>query len=127
MHDTQNNPCAANICVSDTEPHLRTWYPDEVICTVRPMTKWIKKQRKIQKLFLAGKIERDRYFTMRILEDMYAVRKPEGINPERPVEEVAEAFTTPVKTVNQTIAPTKSYKESFRQLQVSNPLFSGGL
>lgn len=127
MHDTTNKPCEANICTNDEEPYLRTWFPDEVICTARPQTSWIKKQRKIQKLYQAGKIERDRYFTLRMLEEMQAVRRPEGISSERPVEEVAEAFTMLVKTVFQDITPVKRQYESLREIKDRNPLFSGGL
>ncbi len=66
--------CPGNICVTDPENYLRNWFPDEALCVYRPRPKWLKVQKKIQKLYLQGKMTLDKYFTLNDLEKIHAVR-----------------------------------------------------
>lgn len=75
--------CSGNICVTDPENHLTTWFPDEAICTYKPLTKWQKNQIRTQKLFRQGKVSADLYFTKDMLEQMVRVRRPIGKDPDK--------------------------------------------
>lgn len=104
--------CPGNICVKDPENHLRNWYPGEPLCTYTPRPKWIRKQFKINKLFLAGKISDDKYFTLNDLISIYAVRS--GIegkhNPNNaPPKHVKLALKVPYPVRSRTASTPKSY------------------
>lgn len=75
--------CSAPLC--PLEPLTDSqWFPDEDICHSRVITKtsWIKTQRKIQRLFLKGRIDSETCFTIPALGEIKAVRHPKGIRPE---------------------------------------------
>ena len=74
--------CSAPICPLDPNRHKAIWYPDEEICKNREMAKqfrFVKTQRKIQK----RAVNRDTYYTLRMLEEITGVRKEtKGLSPE---------------------------------------------
>lgn len=76
--------CSANLC-QEWEGESLTWYPDEDICTLKPYEHYQKIQRRIQKLYLAGKIDAETYYTRAELEDKQSVRVGiTGHNPNMP-------------------------------------------
>lgn len=113
-HDTTSSACEGNICVNDLDNSLRIWFPDEFICSYRPQTKWIKNQKKIQKLCKAGKISNDKYFTLAMLERMKVIRAGiTGIDPQIPLKGFRSA---PAKR-NQIDSSTKRYQSSSRDIE----------
>ncbi|WP_022671350.1 hypothetical protein [Hippea alviniae] len=76
------NTCSASICPLNPNRHKAVWYPDEEICKNREMVKrfrFIRVQRKIQK----RAVNRDTYYTLRMLEEITGVRKEtKGLSPE---------------------------------------------
>lgn len=83
IHDYMN--CQSNICQTDPENYLRTWYPDEEICIASPRERWQKVQAKIHRLYLRGKLKYlETYFFKKDLEKIQRVTKSViGRNPER--------------------------------------------
>lgn len=78
--------CDAPICVKDPnyQNNSWSWFPDEAICKAQPWTHVQKVQKKIQKLFNAGKINNRRYFTPEMLKKIYSVREGiKGLNPDK--------------------------------------------
>lgn len=64
--------CAAPLCPMDLNLGICTWFPNEPICRLRRGPGWVRKQRNIAKL---PGIERDRYFTLRMLNSIKQIRK----------------------------------------------------
>jgi len=98
--------CSAPICpfdptLPDNLDHW-CWYPDELICGKQPHTHIQKIQKRIQKLFHAGKISNTRYFSVRMLQDIQRVAGGiKGENPNRrhdtsgkPIVKKKKAFNT---------------------------------
>lgn len=88
MKEPHSNRCSAPICPFDAtlNDNLDTWcwYPSESVCQKGPRTHIQKVQKRIQKLYLAGKIYNKRYFTSRMLRNIKVVKSGiEGINPNR--------------------------------------------
>jgi hypothetical protein len=75
--------CSAPLCPVSPSLDKSIWYPDEAICQrrksldfIRP--KWVRTQRKVSRKAPTD----DRYFTKEMLENIKAVRKPEGKDPD---------------------------------------------
>lgn len=86
MTKHNHEKCEAPICPHDPNYQNNTWswFPDEVICKATPKTHIQKVQRRIQKLFLKGKVDGTRYFTSDMLEKIHRVREGvKGLNPDR--------------------------------------------
>jgi hypothetical protein len=68
--------CEASICPFDPNLEINKeswcWYPDEQICKKSPYSNIQRSQIKLRKLYLAGHIHTDRYFTA---EDLMSMRR----------------------------------------------------
>ena len=73
--------CSASLCPLDKGVGTYCWYPDEPICSFRQFQRldWVRKQRLIAKRH--GSI--DRYFTVKMLQEIQRVRKGiKGADPD---------------------------------------------
>ena len=80
--------CDVSIC--PLQPDRGIFYPGEETCQARRFKgeRWIKTQRKINRLFSKGQIDDYRYFTINELTDIKVVRKGlKGTDPDRPYKE----------------------------------------
>lgn len=75
--------CSAPLCPFDLDLKERIWYPDELVCVRAGMLHehpWIKIQKKIAKKTR----NRNKYYTLRMLEQNCVVGKGMvGLDPER--------------------------------------------
>jgi len=76
--------CNAPLCPLDEESLIHgVWYPEEEICRKMDYA-WIKKQKKIKKLWEQGKISSDFFFTVRMLNSLRRIKPGlKGANPDR--------------------------------------------
>lgn len=73
--------CEAPICRDYSTEDL-LWYPDEKVCQIKPYKNWQKIQMRIKRLFLKGKVNSDKYFSFKMLNNLKIVRQGiEGKNP----------------------------------------------
>ena len=77
-HHYQN--CDAPLCPEDVNVKQCIWFPGEPICRLKNAPDWVAKQRKIARL---KSIDREKYFTVRILERIEEITSDvEGADPE---------------------------------------------
>ena len=77
MDCLQYNTCDAPLCPKDINPKI-VWYPGETICLLRSVPDWVKKQKKIAKVYgLKGDNMDARfdlgYFTVPMLEKVLKI------------------------------------------------------
>lgn len=76
MNKHDSEACASNICETDPEKHLRTWFPDEEVCYSKPFKHWQKIQHRIHKFYLKGKLKfPDQYYTFDMLSKKHSVHQ----------------------------------------------------
>lgn len=75
---THYDTCAAPIC---QELGGDVWYPDEVICNLRPNTSWQSVQKRLQTLYRKDQLDGQLYFSLRQLKTIKVVRP--GIKGKR--------------------------------------------
>lgn len=88
MKEPHSNRCSAPICPFDAnlsyDLNTWCWYPNELVCQKGPYTHIQKIQKKIQKLYLRGKISKTHYFSAGDLMKIKSVRVGiKGRNPNR--------------------------------------------
>ncbi len=81
MNYVHKDNCASNICVDDHNGNYY-WFPNEAICTKRPLTKQQKTHRKIAKIALTDEKLKDTCFNWNMLSRIQRVAK--GIRGKNP-------------------------------------------
>jgi len=72
--------CAAPLCPKDGDRQGHVWFPDEPVCRLQNVPEWVKKQRKIARL---KGVDQDRFFTIRMLNEISSVRRNlQGQHPD---------------------------------------------
>ena len=83
------NDCSAPLCpLQNIDAYI--WYPDEEICHSKKFQNlpWLKRQRGVVRI----KADKDKYFSVRMLQALKQVRRGiEGINPDQPLEQANKA------------------------------------
>jgi len=90
--------CAAPLCPKDDDRQGHVWFPDEPVCRLRDVPEWVKKQRKIARL---KGVDRERFFTIRMLNEISTVRRNlQGKHPDsqelQGCEKVGECYESAV-------------------------------
>ena len=79
--------CDAPLCPQDVNVKQCIWFPGEPVCRLKTAPEWVAKQRQIKRL---KNIDRERYFTVRILERIKEITpQTQGADPELTAAEKA--------------------------------------
>ena len=80
IHCRHYQNCDAPLCPEDINLKQCLWFPGEPICRLKNAPDWVNKQRKISRL---KGIDKEKYFTVRILERIKEINRDlEGADPE---------------------------------------------
>jgi hypothetical protein len=114
--------CSAPLCPKDEGVADRTWFPDEDICRLADVPKWVRRQRKIfRKAAMGG------YFTLAMLQQDCRISKgmkgidPDGMDRERAAGEAAWFKAHPVITREE----REKYKATAEKLNAESLGFHG--
>lgn len=82
-----NSPICADESVYEENINWQktvSWLPGEAVCGMKPFTKWQKRQKKINRWLLAGKLKYpDFFFTVEtLLKKKLLFREIKGSNPD---------------------------------------------